>query len=66
MTMRKVAVRRRPSLLLSTDLPSGASAQSTGFEDMVGARAGQAESELQRRGYVNTGGSKGDDRSYTN
>jgi hypothetical protein len=31
---------------------------------MVGARAGQAESELQRRGYRNVGGEKGDDRSY--
>lgn len=41
-------------------------AQSTGLEDLVGARAGQAEGELYRRGYVNTGGSKGDDRSYTN
>jgi hypothetical protein len=43
-----------------------ANAQSTGLEDMVGARAGQAEGELQRRGYVNTGGQQGDDRSYTN
>lgn len=42
-----------------------APAQSTGLEDMVGARAGQAEGELQRRGYRNTGGEKGDDRSYT-
>lgn len=41
-------------------------AQSTGLEDMVGARAGQAENELARRGYVNTGASQGDDRSYTN
>lgn len=43
-----------------------ATAQSTGLDDLVGARAGQAEGELQRRGYRNTGGSKGDDRSYTN
>lgn len=54
------------SVLLSMLPISGASAQSTGLEDMVGARAGQAEGELLRRGYVNTGGSKGDDRSYTN
>jgi len=54
------------SLLLATGLPAATSAQSTGLDDMVGARAGQAEGELQRRGYVNTGGSKSDDRSYTN
>lgn len=46
--------------------PAIATSQSTGLEDMVGARAGQAEAELQRRGYVNTGGEQGDDRSYTN
>ncbi|RST32107.1 hypothetical protein HMF7854_03930 [Sphingomonas ginkgonis] len=46
-------------------LPQHALAQSTGLEDMVGARAGQAELELQRRGYRNTGGEQGDDRSYT-
>lgn len=53
-------------LLFSTALPSGANAQSTGLDNMIGARAGQAEGELRRRGYVNTGGSQGDDRSYTN
>lgn len=42
-----------------------ASAQSTGLDDLVGARAGQAEGELARRGYRNTGASQGDDRSYT-
>ncbi len=52
--------------LFSTALPKSAGAQSTGLDDMVGARAGQSEGELQRRGYVNTGGSKSDDRSYTN
>ena len=53
-------------LSLSATLPSAAFAQSTGLEDMVGARAGQAESELQRRGYRNIpGGKKTDDRSYT-
>lgn len=51
---------------MTAAIPIIAHAQSTGLEDMVGARAGQAEGELQRRGYVNTGGSKGDDRSYTN
>lgn len=47
-------------------VPSIVHAQSTGLEDMAGARAGQAEAELQRRGYFNTGGQDGDDRSYTN
>jgi hypothetical protein len=50
-------------LALSTGGP--ALAQSTGLEDLVGARAGQAEGELGRRGYRNMGGAKGDDRSYT-
>ncbi len=53
-------------LLAATSIPTIANAQSTDLEDMVGARAGQAEAELQRRGYVNTGGQQGDDRSYTN
>jgi len=52
--------------LIATFLAAAAHAQATGLEDMVGARAGQAEGELQRRGYVYTGGSQGDDRSYTN
>lgn len=64
--MRFVKSLTATSLLLSAALPTIAYAQSTGLEDMVGARAGQAEGELQRRGYVNTGGQKGDDRSYTN
>jgi len=46
--------------------PLVATAQNAGLSDLVGARAGQAEGELQRRGYVNTGGTKADDRSYTN
>lgn len=53
-------------LLAALAVPTAVSAQTTGLEDMVGARAGQAEAELQRRGYVNTGGQQGDDRSYTN
>lgn len=59
----------RPTIAFSLTLlvaTTPALGQSTGLEDMVGARAGQAEGELQRRGYVNTGGSAGDDRSYTN
>ena len=35
------------------------------LRDLVGARAGQSEGELQRRGYRNVRGEKGDDRSYT-
>lgn len=33
--------------------------------DLVGARAAGGESELASRGYVNVGGQKSDDRSYT-
>lgn len=36
-----------------------------GLGDLVGARGSSGESELQRRGYENVGGRKGDDRSYT-
>lgn len=53
------------AVLLGAALPAVADAQSTGLEDMVGARAGQAEMELQRRGYVNIRGEQGDDRAYT-
>lgn len=53
------------SSLLSCAGPATALGQSTGLEDMVGARAGQAEAELQRRGYANIRGEQGDDRSYT-
>lgn len=42
-----------------------AGAQSTGLDDLVGARAGQAEGEVQRRGYRNVGGQQGDDRTYS-
>ncbi|AYJ85459.1 hypothetical protein D3Y57_02735 (plasmid) [Sphingomonas paeninsulae] len=49
----------------ATVISSGVAwAQSTGLEDMVGARAGQAEGELQRRGYVSVRSEPGDDRSY--
>ncbi|MGY4397228.1 hypothetical protein ACVWZA_002422 [Sphingomonas sp. UYAg733] len=51
--------------LVTVLFPAIAVAQSTGLEDMVGARAGQAEGELQRRGYQNIRGEQGDDRSYT-
>lgn len=44
--------------------PLTVQAQSTGLEDLVGARAGQAEGELSRRGYRNVRGEKSDDRSY--
>lgn len=60
----------RPTLLLLCTpallAAPPAAAQSTGLDDMVGARAGQAENELQRRGYVYRSGSDGDDRTYTN
>lgn len=54
-------------LVLATLTATPALAQDTprDLRDMVGARAGQAESELQRRGYRNIRGEKGDDRSYT-
>lgn len=45
-------------------VPASIAAQSTGLEDMVGARAGQAEAALQSRGYRFIRGEKGDDRSY--
>lgn len=62
--MRTLFIRSCFVLLLTTSAP--VLAQRTGLEDLVGARAGQAEGELQRRGYRNTGGEQGDDRSYTN
>ena len=46
-------------------LAAAAAAQAPGLNDLVGARAPGAEQEMQRRGYVNTGGSQGDDRTYT-
>ena len=53
------------SVLLSTFVPSLAAAQSTGLEDMVGARAGQAEAQVQRRGYASIRAEQGDDRAYS-
>lgn len=50
--------------ICATLVSSSAEAQRTGLEDMVGARAGQAEGELMRRGFRNVRGEKGDDRSY--
>jgi len=40
------------ALVMGSAFPTIAHAQSTGLEDMVGARAGQAEMELRRRGYA--------------
>jgi hypothetical protein len=40
-------------------------AQSTGLEDFVGARAGQAENGLRVRGWQFVRAEQGDDRSYT-
>lgn len=42
-----------------------AQAQSTGLDDLVGARAGQAENTVQNRGYRFVRGERGNDRSYT-
>lgn len=50
--------------MMVADVPARAYRQSTGLDDLVGARAGQAEGELGRRGYRNVRGEKGDDRSY--
>jgi len=47
-------------------LPIAAHAQNTGLEDLVGARAGQAEGELERRGYAYVDGRTGDDRKWSN
>lgn len=52
------------AMTLAIATPSLLHAQAPGLEDMVNARAGQAEAELQRRGYRNMGGEKGGDRSY--
>ena len=53
--------------LLLSGLPAvapTAAPQSTGLDDLVGARGGQAEGEIRRRGYVDVRVEKGDDRSY--
>jgi hypothetical protein len=59
--------RLAQAFLVAAVMSAPASAQNTprDLRDMVGARAGQAEGELQRRGYRNVRGEKGDDRSYT-
>jgi len=53
------------SILLVFSVGSPAAAQSTGLDDLVGARAGQAEQAIQARGYRFIRGEKGDDRAYT-
>ncbi|TXC70559.1 hypothetical protein FSB78_06100 [Sphingomonas ginsenosidivorax] len=58
-------VKEIAAIVASLLLSGAATAQSTGLEDLVGARGGQAEGELQRRGYVNVRTEKGDDRSYS-
>lgn len=52
------------AMILSCLGPAVAHAQRTGLDDLVGARAGQAESEIRRRGYVDIRGEKRGDRSY--
>ena len=54
------------ALLVVVPPPATAQDERTGLEDLLGARAGQAEGEIVRRGFRDTGGSKGDDRSYVN
>ncbi|HVF93133.1 MAG TPA: hypothetical protein VM900_02350, partial [Sphingomonas sp.] len=61
-TMPRIVAIALASVVLA---PSAAWSQATGLEDLVGARAGQAEGELGRRGYRNVRGEKSDDRSYT-
>jgi hypothetical protein len=59
--------RRTAFLLRSATLvllPAAAQAQSTGLEDLVGARAGQAENALRARGYDFVRAEAGDDRRY--
>ena len=65
MTRAGRTIGRGLPLLVASFAASSAIAQSTGLEDMVGARAGQAENALQARGYRYVRGEKGDDRSYT-
>lgn len=50
--------------MLGLAAATAAHAQSTGLTDLVGARAGQAEGDLQARGYRWVRTEKGDDRSY--
>ena len=56
-----------PALMLLAAVGASASAQNTppGLRDLVGARAGQAEGELQRRGYQAVRTETGDDRKWT-
>lgn len=54
------------ALALLASAPAMAQDAPRDLRDMVGARAGKAEGELQRRGYTNVGGQQGDNRSYTN
>jgi hypothetical protein len=46
-------------------LPASAQVTPSDVRDLVGARAAGAEGELASRGYINVGGSSGDDRRYT-
>lgn len=64
MTARRFSALKA-TMILSCLVPFVAKAQTTGLEDMVGARAGQGEQELQRRGYANIRSEKGDDRAYS-
>ena len=63
MQIQRTLTRLLP-LAAGAMMASTALAQSTGLEDMVGARAGQAENGVQARGYRWVRTEKGDDRSY--
>lgn len=63
--MTRLPLYALPALALASLLPTTAQAQRTGLEDLIGARAGQAEGELGRRGYRWIRSEQGDDRSYS-
>lgn len=63
--MRSASVRWIVASASGLLLAAPAIAQTTGLEDMVGARAGQAENGVRARGYAFVRAQQGDDRSYT-
>lgn len=64
MTMRHKAGSVGMLILFTIGSAGAANAQSTDLDDLVGARAGQAENAILSRGYVNVRSERGDDRSY--
>lgn len=65
--MRRSATTLTLTMLLAFAPLASAMAQDTPSDvrDLVGARAAGGETQLQARGYVNTGGQTGDDRKWT-